>query len=61
MNSLLSIPRGFIKAVREINEKYKTPHITMTRPVRYSLLMLRLYLFFMVAIMLYKFITLVAH
>ena len=62
MHRLLSIPRGFIRAVREINEKYKTPHIQMTRPVRLSLLMLRLYLFFMVAIMLYKFIiTIVAH
>ncbi len=61
MNRLLSIPRGFLKAVRDINEKYKTPHIEMTRTVRLTLLMLRLYLFFMVGIMLYKFITLIAH
>jgi hypothetical protein len=47
---------GFIDAIRDINEKYKTPRIKMTPMVKASLLMLRLYLFFMVAILLYKFI-----
>lgn len=47
---------GFFAAVKEINEKYKTPRIKMTRMVKISLIALRLYLIFMIAILLYKFI-----
>ncbi len=53
--------RDFISAIREINEKYKTPRIQMTRMVSMSLLMLRLYLIGMLLLLAYKFITLVAH
>lgn len=58
MGKVLNIFRGFFAAVHDINEKYKQPQIKMTRMVSFSLLMLRLYLFFMVAILLFKFITL---
>jgi len=47
----------FVK-VREINRKYATPNVVMSRWVRGSLLFLRLYLIFLVCLLLYKFITL---
>jgi hypothetical protein len=43
----------------EINEKYRTPRIKMTPMVKWSLLVLRLYLIVMVLILAYKFVTLV--
>ncbi len=56
---------GFFKstreAVRDINAKYATPHIQMTRRVRFSLGLLRGYLLFLVAIMVYKFVITVLH
>ncbi len=61
MEQVLNVFRGFFQAVREINEKYKTPQIKMTRMVSLSLLLLRLYLLFTVLILLYKFITVVGH
>jgi hypothetical protein len=60
MHTLLNIPRSFIRSIREINEKYKTPHIKMTPMVSFSLLVLRIYLLFMVAILLFKFISEIA-
>ena len=50
---------GFAEAIREINEKYKTPRIRTTRMVRISLLMLRIYLIGMLLLLLYKFISVV--
>jgi hypothetical protein len=47
---------GIVDAVHRINEKYKHPRIQMTPMVRVSLLALRLYLVFIIAILLYKFI-----
>ena len=44
--------------VREINFKYKQPRIKVTPAVRFALVSLRVYLFVIIAIMLYKFITL---
>jgi hypothetical protein len=58
MGKVLNIFRGFFTAVQDVNKKYKKPQIKMTRMVSFSLLMLRLYLFFMIAILLFKFITL---
>ncbi len=58
MGKVLNIFRGFFAAVHDVNNKYKKPHIKMTRMVSFSLFMLRLYLFFMVAILLFKFISL---
>ncbi len=56
---------GFIRntrdAVRAINRKYATPHMPMTRRVRFSLGLLRGYLLFLVAILVYKFVITVAH
>ena len=33
---------GWLEKIREINRKYATPRITMSRTVKFSLLMLRL-------------------
>jgi len=48
---------GIFDAVRTINERYKHPRIQMTPMVRISLLMLRLYLAFIIIILIYKFIS----
>lgn len=45
--------------IKELNEKYKKPRVTMTPGVRFALLMLRLYLIFLVIVLVYKFITLI--
>lgn len=47
---------GVFDSIKEINEKYKTPHIKMTPMVKVSLLALRIYLLLMIVIMLYKFL-----
>jgi hypothetical protein len=56
---------GFFRKTREtvkdINEKYKTPHMKMTRAARFSLGLLRFYLLFLVAIMVYKFVITALH
>ncbi len=44
--------------VREINRKYAKPNVEMSGWVKGSLLLLRLYLIFLVCLLLYKFITL---
>jgi hypothetical protein len=44
--------------VRGINNRYKVPHAKMTKGVRFSLIMLRVYLIILVGILFYKFITL---
>jgi hypothetical protein len=54
-------PQTFIESIREINEKYKTPRIHMTRMVNISLVALRVYLLVMLLILFYKFGTLVIH
>ncbi len=43
---------------RAINAKYQKPNVQMSQPVKISLLLLRLYLIFLVGLLLYKFITL---
>jgi len=59
MERILDSFRDFIQAIREINEKYKTPRIKTTRMVSLSLLLLRIYLIGMLLLLLYKFITVV--
>ena len=59
MERILDGFRGFFGAIREINEKYKTPRIKMTPMVSLSLLMLRLYLISMLLLLLYKFVSVV--
>ena len=43
--------------MREINQKYREPRIRMTRTVSIILLLLRLYLIFLVGLLIYKFIS----
>jgi len=59
MTRILDGFRDFFQAIREINEKYKTPRIKTTRMVSISLLMLRIYLLGMLLLLLYKFISVV--
>jgi hypothetical protein len=61
MDRILSGFREFFQAIREINEKYRTPRIKMTRMVSISLLLLRAYLIGMLLLLAYKFITTVGH
>jgi len=44
------------RVIAEINRKYAKPRIKMTRMVRWSLLLLRLYLIILLLILAYKFI-----
>jgi hypothetical protein len=53
--------KGLVESIREINQKYRTPRIKMTRMVSISLLALRIYLIVILLILLYKFITLIVH
>jgi len=46
--------------IREINRKFATPHVKMTPGVKFALLMLRIYLLLLVAILFFKFFTLIA-
>ncbi len=54
-----SLKRLFRK-IEEINQRYRTPRIAMSRGVRAALEFLRLYLLFLVCLMVYKFILLVS-
>lgn len=45
------------KEVREINKKYRVPKTKTTPMVKFSLMMLRVYLILLVGILFYKFIT----
>jgi hypothetical protein len=47
-----------VEKIREINRRYSTPRIHMSKAVKFSLVVLRLYLIAMVLILLYKFVTL---
>jgi len=49
--------KNTIRTVQSINRRYATPQIKMTGMVKFSLLSLRLYLLFLVGILVYKFIT----
>jgi hypothetical protein len=52
---------GFIKnwfdKIQDINRKYATPRIKMTRGVKIALFLLRLYLIILVLILVYKFLV----
>ena len=54
MRSLSRLVRKF----DSINVRYRTPRIGMSPAVRISLMVLRAYLLFLVALMLYKFVSL---
>ena len=51
--------RNFIAKIKEINFRYREPRIEMSVAVRLSLIALRLYLFVLVGLMVYKFVLLV--
>lgn len=59
MESIMDSFRDFIQAIRDINERYKTPRIKTTRLVSFSLLLLRIYLIGMLLLLVYKFISVV--
>jgi CHASE3 domain sensor protein len=61
MDEILDSFRDFFQAIREINQKYKTPRIKTTRMVTISLLLLRIYLIAMLVLLLYTFISTVIH
>lgn len=50
--------RDLLAKIREINARYREPRVAMSGTVRLSLLALRLYLFALVGLMVYKFIQL---
>jgi hypothetical protein len=43
---------------KEINQKYATPHVKMTKGVKVALFLLRIYLLLLVALLFFKFFTL---
>ncbi len=56
MKALTGFARGLVKSVRTINRKYAEPQIAMTPFVKICLVTLRLYLFLLVGLMVYKFV-----
>ena len=50
-----SVFRRWTNKIQEINKKYETPRITMSRGVRIALLFLRVYLILLVLLLGYKF------
>ena len=55
---ILEFFKNSVSTVKSINQKYAQPQIKMTPMVKASLLALRLYLIFLVGILVYRFITL---
>ena len=55
---ILEFFKDTLTTVKSINRKYAQPQIKMTPLVKVSLLALRLYLIFLVGILVYRFITL---
>lgn len=51
--------RNLLAGIADINRRYATPRITMTPAVKFALLALRVYLFILIGLMIYKFATLV--
>lgn len=51
--------QNLMTKIREINFRYRQPRIEMSGAVRLSLMALRLYLFALVGLMVYKFVLLV--
>ncbi len=56
---MLKVVRRQVNKIREINRRYSKPRIEMSPAVRLSLLLLRGYLIFLVALMIFRFVTLV--
>ena len=60
MNILTRIYQSMRAQAREINTRYSKPSIAMTPLVRVCLLFLRFYLFLLVGLLVYKFVTVVS-
>jgi len=56
---LRSVASEGIQKVREINRRYAKPRLAMSPAVRIALLVLRIYLLLLVALLFYKFYTVV--
>jgi len=52
--------RRLIGKIREINERYSTPHIEMSLGVKISLMALRIYLLLLVSLIVYKFVLILS-
>jgi len=50
--------KQFGQKIQDINQRFSEPHIEMSLGVKIALIFLRLYLLFLVSLMVYKFITL---
>lgn len=59
MNIFVSFYQSLTEQVREINARYSKPSIQVTPLVRICLLFLRFYLFLLIGLLVYKFITVV--
>ncbi len=57
MNIFNRVFRSLITEIREINRKYSTPRIQMTPFVKINLLFLRFYLFLLVGLLIYRFVS----
>jgi len=55
----MSRVRNLFSKFAAINSQYREPRIAMTGAVRFSLLVLRVYLLALVALMVYKFVSIV--
>jgi hypothetical protein len=56
VNALTGVVNSLMSSIRAINRKYAKPQIDMTPFVKICLLTLRLYLFLLVGLMVYKFV-----
>ena len=61
MNFFMNVFRSMTTQVRAVNEKYKEPEIEMTLFVKVCLIGLKVYLFALIGLMLYKFISMAIH
>ncbi len=59
MKLIAAIYEDLVSQIRRVNERYRTPRIQMTPFVKFCLIGLRVYLFTLVGLMLFKFVTLV--
>ena len=55
----MNLMSSFLNKIREINQRYKYPKIHQSRAVKISLLIMRIYLLFLVALLIYKFVTVI--
>jgi hypothetical protein len=56
---ILRFLENTVSTAKSINQKYSEPQLKMTRLVKFSLLLLRIYLLFLVGILVFKFVTMV--